>query len=243
MKVSVSVVTLVMLLTFLSACGDSDADNSNKSELMVVTDEVMEADSSARGQAQYSTIHKPTEKVTDWQSALTYLEEGNKRYINDQTIARTTNKADRELLGEGQQPFAVIVTCSDSRAVPEIYFDQKLGDIFVIRNAGNIADETTLGSIEYATKQLQVPLVVVVGHSSCGAVDAAFEGAEFPGDLQSIISRIETSIEGSSDLDQAIHKNIESVVKQVAENEIVKETNTKVMGAFYNIVSGEILWN
>jgi carbonic anhydrase len=187
-------------------------------------------------------VHNPNESVSDWQVALQYLKAGNKRYIENQAIVRNTNAKDREILKGGQKPFAVILTCSDSRVPPEIYFDQKLGDIFVIRNAGNIADSTVLGSIEYAVEHLKAPLVVVVGHSCCGAVTGAFGGGEYPENLQTIINAICPAIIGKKTPDEAIHANIANVVKNIKENKIVELMGAKVIGAYYNIESGEVLF-
>ena len=186
-------------------------------------------------------IHGAAESVDSWEAAKQYLEEGNKRFVENKGITRNTNKADRDILKGGQKPFAVIVTCADSRVAPEIYFDQKLGDIFVIRNAGNIADATVLGSIEYAVEHLHAKLVVVVGHSSCGAVTGAFgSDGHFPRDLQTIITTISSNITGSGDLDEAINNNINGTVNRIKENHIVQEEGAAVIGALYNIVSGEV---
>ena len=186
-------------------------------------------------------IHGAAESVDNWESALQYLKDGNKRFVNNNGITRNTNKADRDILKDGQKPFAVIVTCADSRVAPEIYFDQKLGDIFVIRNAGNIADSTVLGSIEYAVEHLHAHLVVVVGHSKCGAVTGALSSdGHFPHDLQTIITTISSNIKGISDLDEAINKNVNGTVDRINENHIIKEEGAKVIGAHYNIVSGEV---
>ncbi len=185
-------------------------------------------------------VHNPGELVSDWKTALQYLKDGNKRYLEEKTIARNTNAEDRAELKSGQKPFAIIVTCSDSRVSPEIFFDHKLGDIFVIRNAGNIADSTALGSIEYAVEHLKSPLVVVVGHSCCGAVTGAFQGGEYPSNLKTIIDEITPEISGCGDVDEAIHSNIDSVVKKIQENEIVKEMGAKTIGAYYDIESGEV---
>jgi len=193
------------------------------------------------GEAQ-AKMHSPSEVVSDWQVALQYLKDGNKRFIENQGAVRNTNAKDREILKGGQNPFAVIITCSDSRVPPEIYFDLKLGDIFVIRNAGNIADSTVLGSIEYAVEHLKSPLVVVVGHSHCGAVTGAFSGGEYPENLQTIINAICPAIKGIGTVDEAIHANINSVVKHIKENKIVEHMGAKVIGAYYNIESGEVLF-
>jgi carbonic anhydrase len=171
--------------------------------------------------------------------ALRFLEEGNKRYLEGRTLERT-NAEDRAILKDGQNPFAVIVTCSDSRVSPEIYFDQKLGDIFVIRNAGNIADATALGSLEYAVEHLRVPLVVVVGHSACGAVNGALSGGEFSANLQTIINAIRPAIESDDNLDDAIRTNIMYNVGLIRANETVRQAGATVMGAHYDIETGEI---
>lgn len=96
----------------------------------------------------------------------------------------------RSELIAGQNPFAIIVGCSDSRIPPEVIFDQGLGDIFVIRTAGQVMDNVSIGSIEYAVEHLGVPLVVVLGHDGCGAVTAATEGGEVPGHLDSLVNFI-----------------------------------------------------
>ena len=185
-------------------------------------------------------VHDPGELITDWNAALLLLEEGNRRYVTDSGMERDTNAEDRDVLSSGQQPFAVIVTCSDSRVPPEIYFDQKLGDIFVIRNAGNIADRTALGSIEYAAEHLHAPLVVVVGHSQCGAVGGALSGGEFSENLQTIIDEISPNIAPGSNLQDAIRANIESMSERIKQNEIIKKMGTTVIGAHYNITTGQV---
>jgi len=200
-------------------------------------------ENNAKPNAETQTnVHNPGEAVSDWQVALQYLKAGNKRYIENQTITRNTNAKDREILKDGQKPFAVVITCADSRVSPEIYFDQKLGDLFVIRNAGNIADSTVLGSIEYAVEHLKAPLVVVVGHSHCGAVTGALKGGEFPENLQTIMNAICPAIKDLKTLDEAIHANIANVVKKIKENKIVEHTGATVIGAYYNIETGEVLF-
>jgi carbonic anhydrase len=204
----------------------------------------------------FAIFHKPDQLVGSWPAAQRFLTEGNQRFVNNQTITRDSNDEDRKILQDGQKPFAVIVTCSDSRVAPEIYFDQKLGDIFVIRNAGNIADKTTLGSIEYAVGHLHTPLVVVVGHGKCGAVTAAFQqlqqsdgqaGSQSGGGehtyccLNSILDQIRPGIKDKN-IDDAINDNINNTVTTIKNNEIVISTGAKVLGANYNIATGKITW-
>lgn len=198
------------------------------------------SDKNGKTSGTQPNIHDPGEQVGDWRTALQYLVDGNLRYVANRTMARETNARDRDVLKNGQKPFAVVVTCADSRVAPEIYFDQKLGDIFVLRNAGNIADATVLGSIEYAVEHLRAPLIVVVGHSKCGAVSGAYNGGEFPGNLQTILDTIRRSIRNSASLEDAIYDHMTGVVKRIEENDIVEETGAKVIGAIYDIETGKV---
>ena len=186
-------------------------------------------------------IHDPKRAVKDWKTALRYLKDGNKRFVENKLMPRDTNTRDREVLKSGQKPFAVVVTCSDSRVVPEIYFDQKLGDIFVVRNAGNTADVAALGSIEYAVVHLRVPLVVVVGHSCCGAVIAACaDGDGHPNNLQAVVDSIREFVKGSDNLEKAICANANGVANKIKNDEIIKETGAQIMSAYYDIETGEV---
>ncbi|MDL2234788.1 carbonic anhydrase [Christensenellaceae bacterium OttesenSCG-928-L17] len=187
-------------------------------------------------------IHKPDEQVTSAEEALQLLKEGNARFVSGMLMNKNSHKEDREILKSSQKPFAVVLCCSDSRVAPEIFFDQKLGDLFVIRNAGNVTDETVFGSIEYAVEHLHTPLVVVCGHSCCGAVTAACGGAELPPNIQSIADRIQPAISRGGDVDKVIHNHVEIVVEQVMEDAFVKELGTKVAGAYYDIHTGEVTW-
>ena len=121
---------------------------------------------------QKAEVYKnPT--VSSAEEAITLLKEGNKRFVNNKLANYDLSQTRRNELTEGQKPSAVVVACSDSRVAPEHLFDQGLGDIFVIRVAGNILDEAEIGSIEYAVDHLGSPLVVILGHESCGAVTKA----------------------------------------------------------------------
>jgi len=187
-------------------------------------------------------IHKPDQEITDPNISLQLLKDGNKRYVANQTLRCDINDTDRELLSEGQKPFAVILTCSDSRVSPEIYFDQKLGDIFVIRNAGGIADMTALGSIEYAVVYLRVLLVCVVGHSKCGAVSAVVREGEYPDNLRAILDAIKANISENESVNDAINKNISSTVARVRRNAVISENHAIVVGAYYDIRTGIVAW-
>jgi carbonic anhydrase len=185
-------------------------------------------------------MHDPNEQVTDWQAALRYLKAGNGRYCENRPVSRIVSAEEKKGFERGQKPFAVIVTCFDSRVAPEIFFDLRHGDAFVIRNAGNIANEPVIGGIEFAVEFVKVPLVVVVGHSCCAAVINAFADGEYSGELGGLMAHLRRAIEGSKDEDEAIRKNMEYAVKQISENDVVKRMGAKVMGAFYDLGTGEV---
>ena len=183
--------------------------------------------------------HAPGEQISDWKAALALLEEGNKRYLSGNTAPRVLSAKERQELAAGQKPFAAILTCADSRTPPEIIFDQNMGNIFVVRNAGNFADNATMGSLEFATAFLKAPLVIVMGHSQCGAVEGALAGAEFAGNLGDVIGAIRPGISGSADANEAIKANILANVKAIKDNAVIKQAGAQVLGAFYDIATGK----
>ena len=186
--------------------------------------------------------HKPDELIQDANAALQMLKEGNARYLAGNLCEKGSYAADREVLATGQKPFAVVVTCSDSRVAPEIYFDQKLGDIFIIRNAGNIADTTALGSMEYAVEHLKSKLVVVVGHTKCGAVNAACGGGALPPNIQHIIDHIKPAVAKGGDPEAVVRHNVNVMVEKIKGDEIVKHCGATVAGAVYDIHTGVVTW-
>ena len=187
-------------------------------------------------------IHQPTERIADPNVALQMLKDGNERYLKGNLTEKTDYKEERDALDNEQDPFAVILTCSDSRVAPEIFFDLKLGDIFVIRNAGNVVDTEALGSIEYAVEHLKTKLVVVCGHRHCGAVTAAYSGGEFPKNIKRIVELIRPAVEKGGDLDKVIHNNVEVMVEKIKTDEIIRHLGVKVVGAYYDIHSGVVEW-
>ena len=186
-------------------------------------------------------LHDPSVKITDAEQALQFLKEGNARFMKGELSAKDNYEEIRGALTGGQKPFAIILCCADSRVAPEIYFDQKLGDIFVIRNAGNVVDEVVLGSIEYGAEHLGSPLVVVVGHTSCGAVTAACEGGELPPNIEAIAAKIKPSVGGEA-VNEVAKKNARAMAAQISADEIIKHLGTKVMAAIYDIGTGEVSW-
>lgn len=138
------------------------------------------------------------ESVTGTNAGEVFLQkllEGNARFVKGESQHPDQTTERRAALAGGQNPFAIVLTCSDSRVSPELFFDQGLGDLFVIRNAGNLLDDHVVGSIEYAVEHLHVPLIVVVGHEKCGAVSAAVAGGTVPGHIHSITDDLAPVIE------------------------------------------------
>lgn len=178
----------------------------------------------------------------DSQQALDQLKTGNARFISGTITPKDDYTELRENLTAGQHPFAVVLCCSDSRVAPEIIFDQKLGDLFVIRNAGNVVDEDVLGSIEYAVEHLGTPLVVVLGHSCCGAVTATCEGGELPGHIVDIAQRIRPAISTGCCIDDNAKRHAKRMAQLIEDDEIVHHVGTQVVSAFYDIRSGKVEW-
>jgi carbonic anhydrase len=185
-------------------------------------------------------------------SALAELKAGNERFAVHHTTHPHQTTARRSELAGGQHPHAVILACADSRVAPEIVFDQGLGDLFTVRVAGNIAGDAEIASMEYAVEHLHTPLIVVMGHQSCGAVGAAIEGGEAPGHLPSLIHAIEPSVAKARTMkgdlsDNAIRLNVEAVVAELAAShpilaEHVAKGTLKVVGAVYSLKTGRVTW-
>ncbi|VVB70544.1 Carbonic anhydrase [uncultured archaeon] len=186
------------------------------------------------------------------EEAQAMLMEGNARFASGNVTHPDQSAERREELVSGQHPFAVVVGCSDSRVPPEVLFDQGLGDIFVIRTAGQALDDVAIGSIEYAVEHLSVPLVLVLGHDSCGAVTAAVKGGEVPGHLVSLVDFIKPAVDearnSSNDselLNNSIDINIKNIVEELRTSkpilsEKIEKGELKVVGARYHLDSGEV---
>lgn len=193
--------------------------------------------------------------------ALRRLEIGNRRFVsNTRSLAAVRSQLERATHATGQAPFAVILTCADSRVPAEMVFDVGIGDIFVIRVAGNIVDPCLIGSIEYATAHLGTPLVVVMGHSSCGAVQAAIECVlgeeEAPSaNIQSIIDCIAPAVRSvASQHDSAapeaifgdvVRENVRLTMKNLREqspilDQQIRDKKVVVVGSEYSLVSGDV---
>lgn len=184
------------------------------------------------------------------EDALQQLQEGNLRYVKGDLKHPHTNVERRHELTGGQHPFAVILSCADSRVVPELLFDQGLGDLFVIRVAGNIAKDKVIGSIEYAVKFLNSKLIVVMGHENCGAVSASLSDADPGGHIGAIIEKIKPAVYMSKrmqgdHLTNAIKVNAQLVSEELKESkpilqDAVRSSGVKVVSAYYNLSKGEV---
>lgn len=171
------------------------------------------------------------------QEALAKLKAGNEKFLSAQTpIGDISPQLRQKTATEGQFPYAIIVTCSDSRVVPESIFSAGIGELFVIRVAGFVVNQTQLGSIEYAADHLGTPLVVVLGHTQCGAVGTALHHHEVEGALKVIIDEIVKVIGDEKNPDEAVKLNVKNSCKVIEEDKI----SAKVVGAVYHIDSGKV---
>ena len=183
--------------------------------------------------------------------AISKLKEGNGRYTsgNLQHPGQTTER--RAELAKSQHPFATIVSCSDSRVPPEIVFDRGLGDLFIVRVAGNVINDEGLGSIEYSVDHLGTRLILVLGHQSCGAVKAARETiaakGKAPGHIESLVAAIKPAVEATAkdDLETTVKANVKNVVQALrASTPILKAKvdsgDVQVIGGYYSLDTGAV---
>lgn len=178
------------------------------------------------------------------QEALDLLKAGNQKYINAKNTVGDISQLQRENTSDnGQEPYAVIVTCSDSRVIPEAIFSAGIGDLFVIRVAGNVMDNHQLGSVEYAVEHLGCSLCVVLGHTHCGAVDAALHH-EPEGYIKFITDEIVKAVGDEKDEYKASVLNAKNSKKTIEDSLEIrkdeKECGFKVVTAMYDIESGKV---
>jgi carbonic anhydrase len=185
--------------------------------------------------------------------AIAELGAGNQRFVRGEPSRLRRDIERREQLAAGQHPFAVIVGCSDSRVPPELIFDQGLGDLFVIRIAGNVVDDGALASIEYAVEHLGAQLIVVLGHERCGAVAAVVGGGHLGGHLETLANAIRPAVDAAklehpTDLlDAAVVANVQRVVRQLTASQPVlaeyRHKGLEIVGARYDLDSGAVEFN
>jgi len=182
-----------------------------------------------------------------WKDALVRLKTGNDHFVMDKLDGKLQNSTRRHELTSGQQPYAIILSCADSRVVPELTFDAGLGELFVIRVAGNVASQSAIASIEYAVAHLHTNLIVVLGHESCGAVTAAVAGGDNGPNLNHLLDYIGPALESSAaeSLENIIKKNAVLTSKALSgSSEIIKAAldtgDLKILPAYYQLSSGKI---
>ena len=183
-------------------------------------------------------------------SALIRLKDGNKRFINGKSIRPHQDLERIKELSLGQKPFAIIVGCSDSRVPSEIIYDQGLGDLFIVRTAGQVSSFASWGSIEFANAVLGAKLIVVMGHTKCGAVAAACKVPDVPGHIVTLINAIKPAAQlakkqGGDEIENAVKINVAMQVQQLQNMEPVLTKSilsgqTKIVGAVYNLESGKV---
>lgn len=188
--------------------------------------------------------HSEHAEALSAKEALDKLMEGNKRFVESGKNGGDVSSDIRyKTCHEGQHPYAIVISCSDSRVIPESIFQAGIGEIFVIRVAGNVIDKHQLGSIEYAADHLGSKLVMVLGHDHCGAVDAAIN--HNPGGyIKYITDEIKLAIGGEKDADKACCLNVKNSVKLIQEDPEIqhmeKENGLMVVGAVYHLESGSV---
>lgn len=186
--------------------------------------------------------------------AIGRLLEGNRRYVGNLFYHPEALPDRRSELARSQHPFAIVLGCADSRVPPEVIFDQGLGDLFVIRVAGNIPNPHVLGSIEYAVEHLGASLIVVLGHERCGAVKAAVEGLEAPGNIGSLVRAIRPAVDEIKvqrptspevEVDLCVRNNVAHGIQNILAGspvvaKAVKAGRVKLVGARYDLDTGAV---
>lgn len=225
MKISTIHLILVLVFSCLLACNSNQKSAVNNA----------------------SNIESVLTEICTPDEAINALKDGNKRFLEKKFI-NTNYEEQIEASKENQKPHSLILTCMDSRVPPEIIFDQGIGNIFVVRNAGNIQEGVVLGSMEYAVKFAGSKLIVVLGHSHCGAVTGAIKNVE-SGNLTQIIEKIKPCIpvdcEMTKLVDETAKNNVQQTINEILENSetirsLHNDNKIKLVAAFYDIETGVV---
>ena len=184
----------------------------------------------------------------EFSKALSRLQEGNKRFVADKLDGQLQDSSRRDALTGGQEPYAIILSCADSRVVPELAFDTGLGELFVVRVAGNVANTSSIASMEYAVAHCGTKLIVVLGHQSCGAVTAAVNGGDNGYNLNHLLAHIAPAIAASdkgASITDVVKTNASLTVKELLNRssiirDAVTKGDVKVVPAYYNLDSGKV---
>src|SRR6266403_6395380 len=182
-------------------------------------------------------------------AALAKLKEGNLRFASSEASQSKPTAAKRAETAQAQHPFAIVLGCADSRTAPELIFDQNLGDLFVVRTAGNLVDDHALGSIEYAVAHLGARLVLVLGHQRCGAVKAALDSDTAPGHVQSLVRDIQPAVKAMKGkdgnvTDLTVAENARLMAAKIRNEaslgEFAKEV--RIISGVYDLDTGKVEW-
>ena len=186
--------------------------------------------------------------IMNHQEVLNRLQEGNSRFVADKLNSKLQDSVRRDELTSGQQPHTIVLSCADSRVVPEFAFDAGLGELFVLRVAGNVANTSTIASIEYAVAHCGSRVIVVLGHQSCGAVTAAMAGGDNGHNLNHLLAHITPAIsaaqEGAS-INDVVKVNAKKTVEDLSSRstiigDAVASGSVKIVSAYYNLDSGKV---
>lgn len=196
-----------------------------------------------------------TRSSISYSQALEMLKDGNERFVNGKSLHPYSDFESIKEVSEKQKPFVTINGCSDSRVPPELIFDQGLGDIFVVRNAGNVSDIDEVASIEYGAEHLGTNLIVVMGHTKCGAVTAVAKGEHLEGNIPKLVDNIIPAVEKvkhfhkneeySKWLNEAILENVNQSIKDILIrsemiSKLVQNGKVIIVGAVYDIDTGKV---
>ena len=235
-----TLVAFLVIALAVSSTACASKSNSNNSDYEAADSNVPSINNSSNSSEESEEAEQSLEKLLS----------GNENYLSGNITPNIDASLRTDLATNGQHPYAIVITCSDSRVPAELIFDSSLGDIFVIRTAGNVVSDFEIGSVEYGAEHLESPLVLVLGHTKCGAVTAATEGGEAGGKIQSIVDEITPSVqkakdEGAEDvLSTAIEFNVMNSVSKILSSDIIKELveegKVEVVGGVYDINTGTI---
>lgn len=206
----------------------------------------------ALAKVQATEVEAPEGFTPD--EALDILRRGNLDFLAGNVNPEAASSERRLEIAAGQRPFAILVGCSDSRVSPEILFGRRLGELFIVRNAGNTIDTSALGSIEYGVLELGVPLIMVLGHENCGAVGAAVsivtDNTEFPGSIGAMVGPILPAVLAAQGqpgdlLDNAVRENVRRIVERLKTtsallSEPLEGGRLNIIGARYDLDTGEV---
>lgn len=219
------------------------------SDHAVVDDHAASADHGTAPSHEATSVHGDMTLGNGGTEHWQRLVDGNLRFVSGKVLHPNQSMARLEETAKGQKPFAIVVTCSDSRVPPEVLFDQGIGDLFVVRTAGEVVTEVELGSIEYAVEHLKATYLVVLGHERCGAVDATLKDGDLPPNIEAIAAQIRPAVEASrffkgDPLDNAIRENAKHVLAKIKGDEIIAEAlhagHLNLKAAYYDLDTGKV---